>query len=290
MTSLKNVAASVKDRLLNRSRNSDLSLLELMKYYAMERFLYRLSISQYNDQFVLKGALLFTVWEIADSRTTLDIDASAKAENSLENITMIAEELCKIAPEIDDGIVFLSETLRVQVMQLKREYTGFRLNFTAKIGTAHVPMQIDIGFGDVITPGPVFSKYPTMLEFPAPELSMYPPQTTIAEKFHAMIELDGNNSRVKDFYDIWLLSHNQTFTNESLRQAIKNTFAERKKEFTADALCTAMRSCAEDPRTVQRWERFKKKVVPKQNQDLKFTAVVSELESWVLSLYEVAVK
>ena len=290
MTNLKNVAASVKDRLHNLSKKQEKSLNELLKYYAMERFLYRLSISKYANRFVLKGALLFKVWDIADARMTVDIDASAKTENSIENITAIAEDLCDMHPEIDDGIFFPKETLEVQIMQRKREYEGFRLTMTAKIGPARIPMQIDIGFGDIITPAPVLAKYPTMLDFPPPELAMYPPETTIAEKFHAMVDRIGINSRIKDYYDVWLLSKEKNFTNESLRQAIENTFAERKMDFSVEILQKAIRQFGEDPRTAQRWERFKKKVVPKQNQGLEFEMVVEELEDWVLTLYEVAVK
>src|SRR3990167_9138070 len=202
---LKNVAASVKGRLLNLARCNKRPFQELLQYYCMERFLFRLSESPYQNHFILKGALLFKVWDVSDARATIDIDALAQTSNSLDNILTIVKIICALIPSIDDGVLFPMDAIQGQIMQLQREYEGIRIRFKAHVGSAQIPMQIDIGFGDIITPFPDDVFYPVLLDFPLPKLKAYPPQTVLAEKIHTMLEKGDTNSRIKDYYDVWLL-------------------------------------------------------------------------------------
>lgn len=195
----------------------------------MERFLFRLSESNHSDVFILKGALLLKVWRISDSRTTMDIDTLARTSNSLENLTKIIKEICELVPSIDDGIKFLSSSVKGEKMQLQKEYEGARIRFEGYLGSAKIPMQIDVGFGDVITPAIEESQYPNLLDFPGPKLKTYPQETLIAEKVLTMVEKGQTNSRIKDFYDVWLLFRHNTFSYETLKLALDRTFNSRNR-------------------------------------------------------------
>lgn len=255
-------ASSVKRRLLILSREQKKPFQELLQYYAIERFLFRLSESKYKDRFILKGALLFKVWNIADARATLDIDAAAKISNSLDNIALIVEELCNHSPSIDDGVHFLSSSIKGEVMQAQREYTGVRIRFEGRMGSARVPMQIDVGFGDIITPEPTDVHYPGLIGLPSPKLKAYPPETVIAEKIQTMIEKGKSNTRLKDFYDVWLLLRSPAFTFQSLHLALKRTFETRDMPFDLEKVCFAIKQYSTLPKTHEMWERFKRKELP----------------------------
>lgn len=260
--STKNIAASVKGLLYNIAREQKRPLQELLQYYSMERFLFRLSESTYQNRFILKGALLFKVWEIADSRATVDIDTLAKTSNSLEHIIAIVKELCVLPPSIDDGIQFPSSSVTGSIMQLQREYEGVRIRFKAQLGYTRIPMQIDIGFGDIVTPYPDDVIYPTLLDLPAPKLKAYPPQTVIAEKIHTMVDKGDSNSRIKDYYDVWLLINLPSITFPDLPLAISRTFATRGLKFDLALTCSTIEYYAKLPQTQIMWERFKQKELP----------------------------
>ncbi|NGX56821.1 MAG: hypothetical protein K1060chlam5_01067 [Candidatus Anoxychlamydiales bacterium] len=185
---IKNVAASVKNRLLNIAKTTQRPLQELLQYYVMERFLFRLSKSSYKDIFILKGALLLKVWRIAESRATMDIDTLARTSNSLENIIKIIKEICEINSPIDDGVDFILSSIKGEKMQLQKEYEGIRVQFVGCLGRAIIPMQIDIGFGYVVTHCAEERQYPSLLGFSAPLIKMYPQETLISEKILTMRE------------------------------------------------------------------------------------------------------
>ncbi|WP_144058003.1 nucleotidyl transferase AbiEii/AbiGii toxin family protein [Novipirellula maiorica] len=226
----RDMAASVRGRLMNQSKQSGRPFQELLTYFAMERFLFRLSQSPYADRFVLKGALMFAVWGAPQSRATRDIDLLAHAENSVDAMTEIMRSVCEQSVA-EDGIVFLPETVKGIVIKEDSDYEGVRVTFVATIQNARVPMQIDIGFGDVIHPSATAIVYPGMLDFETPELSGYPRETVIAEKFEAMTQLGQLNSRMKDFYDILILSRQFDFDGKTLSTAIKMTFANARPRF-----------------------------------------------------------
>ena len=227
-TPSKNIAASVHQRLLNVARETGRPFNEVLQYFAMERLLYRLSASAHKDSFVLKGALLFRVWDVPDSRATRDIDLLAFLENSPDSIAAIFREVCTI--EGDDGLVFDPDSVDARTIKQDADYEGVRIRFRGSLGKARITMQIDIGFGDKVHPGAVRANYPVILDLPAPALRMYPPETVVAEKAEAMVHLGSLNSRMKDFYDVWRLSQQFDFDNSVLGEAIKQTFDNRGTE------------------------------------------------------------
>ena len=224
----KNVAASVHQRLLNIGRDTGKPFDQVLQYFAMERLLYRLSSSAHKDSFVLKGALLFRVWDLPDSRTTRDIDFLAFLDNSPENLVAVFRDVCTI--EGDDGLAFDPDSVDAKTIKEDADYEGVRVRFRGLLGKARITMQIDIGFGDKVHPGVVRADYPVILDLPAPALRMYPPETVVAEKVEAMVHLGSLNSRMKDFYDVWRLSRQFEFDDSVLSEAIKQTFDNRGTE------------------------------------------------------------
>lgn len=221
----KNIAASIHQRLLNVARETGRPFNEVLQYFAMERLLYRLSCSDHKDSFVLKGALLFRVWDIPDSRATRDIDFLAFLDNSPENLAVVFRDVCTI--EGTDGLVFDPDSVDARTIKEDADYEGVRVRFRGLLGKARITMQIDIGFGDKVHPSVVRADYPVILDLPAPALRMYPPETVVAEKVEAMIHLGSLNSRMKDFYDVWRLSRQFEFDAEILSQAIRQTLKNR---------------------------------------------------------------
>lgn len=224
----KNVAASVHQRLLNIGRDTGKPFDQVLQYFAMERLLYRLSSSAHKDSFVLKGALLFRVWDLPDSRATRDIDFLAFFDNSPENLVAVFRDVCTI--EGDDGLAFDPDSVDAKTIKEDADYEGVRVRFRGLLGKARITMQIDIGFGDKVHPGVVRADYPVILDLPAPALRMYPPETVVAEKVEAMVHLGSLNSRMKDFYDVWRLSRQFEFDDSVLSEAIKQTFDNRGTE------------------------------------------------------------
>ena len=273
---IKNISASVKARLLNLARNTHRRFDELLQYYGIERFLYRLSISKYKNVFIIKGALLLKVWEIADARATRDIDTLARTSNSLENIIKIIKELCEISSSINDGIDFISSSVKGEKMQLQKEYEGIRIQFEGYMELTKIPMQIDIGFGDIVTPDPKDFQYPTLLDFPIPKIKIYPQETLLAEKILTMIEKGDANSRIKDFYDVWLLFRQKQFSYDILKLALKRTAEYRKVKYNFEIIQTVIERYSKKSLTEILWKNFKRKI-PKINQDLPFYVLTKEL-------------
>ncbi|MFH2202167.1 MAG: nucleotidyl transferase AbiEii/AbiGii toxin family protein [Elusimicrobiota bacterium] len=251
---IKNVAASARQRLLNLARESSRPFDELLQYFAMERFLYRLSRSKYKDKVVLKGALMFVVWKAPRSRATRDIDLLGRTNNTVENLVTMVKEVCAIEVEAD-GMSFLEGSVKGKRIKEDADYEGVRVTFTGKLGQAKAAMQIDFGFGDTVSPKPREIDYPTFLDMPAPKLRGYPRETVIAEKFEAMTQLGLLNSRMKDFYDIWLLSEQFNFDGKILGEAIKKTFANRKTKLEAHPVALTDEFTSDAGKIVQ-WRAF----------------------------------
>jgi predicted nucleotidyltransferase component of viral defense system len=253
----RDIVASVRQRLLNNARERGRPFNELLQYFAMERFLYRLSKSRYANNFVLKGALMFTVWEAPLSRPTMDIDFLGQVNNSIDATVTVIKEICrqKIEP---DGITFDLTGIKGESIAENAGYEGVRVRFHGSLGTAHFTMQLDIGFGDVVIPAPASLKYPTILDLPAPRILGYSKESTIAEKFEAMVKLGALNSRMKDFFDIWLLSRQFDFEGQRLAAAIEKTFSTRGTNIQSEPIAL-MNSFAEDPAKVAQWRGFIRK-------------------------------
>ena len=231
MSTTKNIAASVRQKLLNRARSDKRPFAELLQYYAMERFLYRLSQSAHSKRFILKGALMLGVWESPLSskivgRPTMDIDMLGKTSNDEDNIVSQITEILNFAVD-PDGLNFDVDSIQSERIKEDADYQGVRIRFRGTLDSARINMQIDIGFGDIVHPSPEECDLPAILEFSAPRLLCYSRESAIAEKFEAMVKLGILNSRMKDFYDIWLLSRQFNFNGNQLAQAIQLTFKQR---------------------------------------------------------------
>ena len=227
-----NMAASVRQRLLNKARTDKRPFNELLQYFAMERFLYRLSRSPQVDKFVLKGALMLRVWQAPLSRPTMDIDMLARQINNETNqIIDQVRNICSVPVE-SDGLQFDLESIQGERIVEDADYEGVRVSFFGKLDTAKIKMQIDIGFGDTVVPDPQEMALPTILDFPPPLLICYSRESAIAEKFETMIKLGELNSRMKDFYDIWLLARQFNFDGQQLQEAISETLNNRGTNIT----------------------------------------------------------
>ncbi|NOY46306.1 MAG: nucleotidyl transferase AbiEii/AbiGii toxin family protein [Deltaproteobacteria bacterium] len=233
MRSPRNIPASVRQRLLDRARRDRRPFNELLQYYAMERFLYRLSRSAHADRFVLKGALMLRVWRAPELRPTMDIDMLGRTSNEVAAIVAQIRDILTVDVEAD-GLLFDPDSVRAERITEDADYEGIRIRFLGALSTARIHMQIDIGFGDIVYPEPEESELPTMLDSPAPRLLCYSRESTIAEKFEAMVKLGVLNSRMKDFYDIWLLSRRFDFDGADLAEAVRRTFERRGTTLPAE--------------------------------------------------------
>jgi len=226
MTHPKNISASVRQRLLNRAKRDGRPFNELLQYYAMERFLYRLSQSVHADRFILKGALMLRVWRSPELRPTMDIDMLGKTSNEETDIVLQIRDILA-ATVATDGLAFDTNSIQAERIVEDADYDGIRIRFLATLGSAKINMRIDIGFGDIVYPDPEESDLPTLLDFPPPRLLCYSRESSISEKLEAMVKLGVLNSRMKDFYDIWLLSRQFDFDGAKLTEAIRLTFERR---------------------------------------------------------------
>ena len=285
--SVTNTAASVHQRLLNKAKETARPFNELLQHYAIERFLYRLSESSQADRFILKGALMFSAWRGLKSRPTMDIDFLGIIDNSVDVVAAVMKEVCRVDVK-SDGMTFHGDTVTAERITADAEYEGVRLRLCSNLGNARVPLQIDIGFGDVIVPGPIKVVYPTLLEFPPPKLNGYTMESSIAEKFQAMVKLGILNSRMKDFYDIWILSRSFDFRGKLLAEAIERTFENRKTPITVNPTFFAPSFATDEDKQIQ-WQGFVKKA-KLGNAPGAFMEVVTDvkifLEPLVVAIFE----
>ena len=228
----RNLPASVRIRLLDRARKAGEDFQLLLTHFVIERLLYRLSQSDWRDEFVLKGAMLFRVWTDKVHRPTRDVDLLGRGDHSVSHVRQVFQNVCALAVE-DDGLVFDADSVTAERIKEDQDYEGVRVHCRVRLENAEIVLQIDIGFGDAVTPRSTRITYPAMLEFPAPDLSAYPRQTVVAEKFQAMVALGIANSRMKDFYDLWVLARTFEFDGPTLSRAIQATFRRRKTDVPA---------------------------------------------------------
>jgi Nucleotidyl transferase AbiEii toxin, Type IV TA system len=255
---VKNVAASVRERLrqLADKQNEDFQLM--LTRYGLERLLYRLGQSPYRDQFILKGAMLFSFWGNEAYRATRDADFLGFGESSAGHLAQLFRELCTV-PVKDDGLVFIQETVQAEPIRDDMEYGGIRVTMQASLAQARIHIQADIGFGDAITPEPTSIDYPTLLDGPAPRIRAYPRETVVAEKYEAMVKLGIANSRMKDFYDLWMLAQRFEFAGATLSQAIGNTFQRRQTSLPGNVPLALTVEFYEDDQKKTQWDAFLKK-------------------------------
>lgn len=250
----RNTGASIRARLLNLAREKGQAFDLLLTRYATERLLYRLSTTPHRDRFVLKGAMLMTTWFDDPHRPTRDVDLLGYGDPAPEPMLAVFREICAV--EENDGILFDVDALRVELIREELEYGGLRLRTTARLAGARIAVVIDIGFGDATEPGVEEISLPVMLDLPVPRLRGYARETVVAEKFQAMVLFGLANTRMKDYYDIWILSRSYAFDAERLSRAIAATFERRGTaipEDFPDALTTAFSTDATKQR---QWQAF----------------------------------
>ena len=251
---IKNIGASVRARLLNLSQANRQNFDLVLTRFALERLLFRLSQSPYAERFVLKGAMLLMSWFEDPHRSTRDLDLLGFGDPSPEAMLETFREI--LARGEDDGVVFDVDALRVDRIREELEYGGLRLRTTASISGARIILSIDVGFGDALEPGAELIDYPVMLDFPAPRLLAYTRETVVAEKFQAMVALGRTNSRMKDFYDVWILSRSFTFDDERLARAIAATFARRVTKIPTELPDALSPAFAADEQKQRQWRAF----------------------------------
>jgi len=254
---IKDLPASVHRRLLNKTRDEGRPFNELLQYYAMERFLYRLSKSPYSREFILKGALMLMAWNAPISRPTSDIDLLGNVENDVDAIVSLMKEICMQEVE-PDGLVFDADTVTGEVIAEVAEYQGVRVGVRGNLGPARVNVQLDVGFGDPVVPSPVQFAYPVLLDMPVPRLRGYSRESMIAEKLESMARFGMLNSRMKDFFDIWLLSRQYDFDGKTLEMAVDKTFTNRGTEASPE-LIALMGDFSKDKAKSTQWRAFRRK-------------------------------
>jgi predicted nucleotidyltransferase component of viral defense system len=251
----RNLSASVSHRLLNLTRQSGEDYQYVLMRYGLERMMFRFSQSNYARQFVVKGAMLLRVWTSEQYRPTKDLDLLAILDLSPEKLIEIFQEVCTLSVQ-DDGLEFLVNTIRVNEIREDNAYGGLRVTLQARLGKIRIPLQVDVGCGDAVTPEAQPEEFPTLLDFPAPILLAYPRETSIAEKFEAMVNLGLTNSRMKDYYDIWLLSEQFSFDGETLKAAIIATFKRRQTVLPPEAPVGLSNEFVSDAGKRTQWQAF----------------------------------
>ena len=249
-----NVAASVRARLLELSRRRKVEFQQVLSEFAIERLLYRLGVSPYAERFVLKGAMLFKVWSDSSHRATWDLDLLGRGVSAVPEVVAVIRDLC-MSP-VGDGIVFDEASIEGEEIRAADEYAGVRVRLEARLAEARIPMQVDVGFGDVIVPDPTRRSYPTLLDHPPPLILVYPLEAVVAEKLEAMVSLGVTNSRMKDFYDVYLLASSFAFEGSSLTRAICATFKRRGTPFPDSEPLVLTREFLGAPERQIQWRAF----------------------------------
>jgi predicted nucleotidyltransferase component of viral defense system len=228
----RHLAQSVHQRLLNKARERREDPNLVLIHYALERFLYRLGRSPYRDRFILKGAMLFAAWTDQAHRPTRDLDLLGIGDSSDQVLVQVFGESVGTSVE-PDGLEFDDSGISISEIREAQDYPGKRIKLPARLGNARLNLQIDVGFGDTVTPEPAEIDYPALLDMPAPRIRAYPCETVIAEKLQALVAFDMAISRMKDFYDLWVLSKQFPFEGASLSAAIAATFERRSTPIPA---------------------------------------------------------
>lgn len=277
----KNLSASIRQRLLNQSRvGQRQDFQRLLVRFAIERLLYRLSQSFLKDRFVLKGAMLFAVWAETPFRSTGDLDLLGTGTSDLEALRLAFAEICGQRVQ-DDGLVFDPESIRVDAMREEEEYQGARIRLNANLGSAKIPLQVDIGFGDAVHPPPKMIEYGSMFsELPLARIRAYPPETVIAEKFEAAVRFGDLSSRLKDHYDIWAVSRIFSFEMEVLVTSFKKTFRKRGIVIPASMPAAFTSDFAALPIRIAQWNAFLQRTTPTLIPP-SFAEVVGEIQKFL---------
>lgn len=253
----KNIPASVQARLQNRRIRTGENYENLLRRYVIEGFLRRLALSPHRERLILKGAMLFVVWGLEEHRATRDVDFLGFGEMSLDAVRALFREIVRVEG-CEDGLVFLPETMQVELIREENEYGGTRVTMTAMLPPARIQLQADIGVGDAVAECPV-REFPSLLDSPGPAIRVYPKEISIAEKYHAIVELDMKNSRMKDFYDIWTLSNTFEFDLQMLSATVRATFERRRRPLPSEPPTGLSKRFSDDAGKRLQWNAFLRK-------------------------------
>lgn len=280
------IGASVRERLKQQFPGFGFDFQVLLTHYALERLLYRLSRSQYRDQFLLKGAMLFKLWYREIIRSSMDVDLLGEGPKDIPRVENIFRDICNITVK-PDGLIFLPETVHGEEIRENSEYQGIRITLLAMLSVARIPLQIDIGFGDAVIPRAKIVKYPVILDFPAPSLKAYTIFTTVAEKFQTIADKGLANSRMKDYYDLWYILRRSEIDGIILSQALKATF-KRRKTTLPEGLPEGLGKAFSSNLVKQRqWMSFLKKNKPREKATL--IEAVDEIQTFIMPVVKAIV-
>jgi len=254
-----NMAASVLQRLYNRAREHGDDYNLLLSRYAIERLLYRLSLSHHGDGFILKDAQLYALWDNANYRPTRDLDLLGSGDLQVSTMEDIFRAVADQPITFTDGISFNSASVRGEEIREDARYSGVRIMLTYAIGRARGSVQVDVGFGDAVSPAPREVEFPTLLNQPAPRLRAYRPETVIAEKFEVIVTLGMANSRMKDFYDLYMLARIFSFDGHIMCQALQATFNRRQTPLPTSIPLALTKEFSQDPTKLTQWNAFIRK-------------------------------
>ncbi len=274
-----NIPASILTRLRNQSDEMNRPFAEVLQYYAMERFLHRLSKTRYADKFVLKGGLLFYVWNLPLRRPTRDIDFHGYVSGDSKTLLKIVLEVLEVS-SLEDGLVFGSKSISVEETQIDADYQGIRIKLIALLNRTRIPVQIDIGFSDELTSKAETIEYPNLLpDLETVQLKGYPKETVVAEKFHAMIKHGNLNSRMKDYYDLWLISETFGFEGKSLQKAIETTFKNRDTDLLTERPSSISAQFASVNNA--RWNNFLEKMNIETTESADFAYIIERVWKFI---------
>ena len=277
-----NIGASIRDRLLNKARADKLDFNLLLTRYALERLLFRMSISEQRDQFLLKGALLFDLWFDIPHRPSRDADFLGLGAAEIPRLEEVFRAISRI--KVEDGIVYQPETVKAVEIRQEANYAGIRVTLTGLLDSARCPVQIDIGFGDLVTPAPEEAKYPVILPgMPAPRIRVYPRYTVVAEKLEAIVSLGMLNSRMKDFFDLWVLAERSEFSGQVLSRAIAGTFDRRRTSIPDGVPLGMSDEFVDEAQKQKQWQAFIQK---NALEPVALSAVVADLRQFLLPVLE----
>jgi hypothetical protein len=254
----RNLPASIRARLKNHADATRQDFNLILTHFGLERLLYRLSISQHAGNYLLKGALLFSLWYDQPTRPTRDADLLGFGADDTATAIAVFREICKI--EVEDGIVFDPDSVNAAEIRKEAGYGGVRVHLLAVLDAARISLQVDIGFGDAVTPAPEAVEYPVLIDdLPAPQLRAYPKYTVIAEKLHAICLLGMANTRMKDYFDLHMLLTDGHIDAGQMRDAVQATFGRRNFDMP-DAMPAGLSDeFASDPTKQRQWAAFLKK-------------------------------
>lgn len=285
MSAASSKAASVRQRLLNRARAEGEDFQALLTRYVLERFLYRLGQSPHRERFVVKGAMLFVLWEGDLHRMTRDLDLLGSGPSAIADVERTVREILAVEAE-DDGVAFDPDTVRGDLIREEQEYEGVRVTAEARVGNARVRLKIDVGFGDAITPDAEEATFPTLLDAPPPVLRAYPKETVVAEKLQAMVALGILNSRMKDFYDLWHLARHDAFGGPTLTEAVRATFERRATAFPTAAPLALTDEFAIDAGKQAQWRAFVRR--GRVSEEATLVEVVAVLRAFLIPVLDAA--